>query len=156
MNRLLGLIVFSVVAIGAWADEPPTPPDRIESVEVIRCPNLSYGEAESHPKFVICETVLDREPPWVPTESTAPPLSIADAVRITRAEIPRYDAADLKWSVREVVLREVFAQRWVYLVRWKAFDAQEFKEHTLLIPVLMSGRTIAGETRNQQDEEQAR
>jgi len=144
MKFYLSTLVLFLALSALSAETPQDPQKPADSVRFIICWKLTQGEPESHPSFKVCEEVLADEPAWNPTVAQAPPLTLGSALEITREEIPRYDQAELAWSAREIILREVRPNRWVYLVRWEAYDSQGTGEHSLLIPVLMSGQTVEG------------
>ncbi len=140
----LAIILFLAVptlSAETWQD----PEKEVRTVRFIRCWNLTQEEDAPHPSFRLCDTVFENEPAWNPIVAPEPPLAISDAVDITRGEIHRYDQPELEWRAHEIILREIGPDRWLYLVRWNAFEPQGRGSHNLLIPVLMSGQTIKGE-----------
>jgi hypothetical protein len=84
--------------------------------------------------------MLLSEPPWGGPGTGPPPLSMDDAVRIAKEEIPTYlgDPVDLK--VTGVELRSLCCpERWFYVV---SFYLPKELGDSLPIPVLLSGHAV--------------
>lgn len=139
------LFTLILVAIPQYnAAENQIPSEEIESIERINCWNLTYKEEKPHPEFEVCDTTLQNEPKWEGPESSDPPLSIHEAVLISRKQLGCYEDPNLDWKVIESSLKQLLPKKWVYLITWIAFNAHDYKERVLKIPVLMSGNPVKG------------
>jgi hypothetical protein len=85
--------------------------------------------------------ILPAEPAWLGPGSGPPPVTIDEAVALSRPEISRYFNDTASWQVRSVELRSLCCpEKWYYIVNWLPVGATG---DALGIPVLMSGQTVA-------------
>ena len=135
MLVLLGLPIAAIAQIES---------SKIESIEIIHCWTFPLPDdcPDGNPEFTICEPMLKDEPSWQGLESSPVPLSTSEAITLARKEISLYRNPALDWKLEQITLRQIRLgwDKWIYLVKWQAFDAANNRQEKLVIPVLLSGK----------------
>jgi len=99
----------------------------------------SYGDRTI--SYTVHERQLRDTPAWSDPSHEPPPLSIGQAVDISKQELSRYVPEVSAWALESVSLtRFDEPDRWYYIVTWQA---GERSDHQLHIPVLMNGLPVA-------------
>ena len=86
------------------------------------------------------ESMFADAPLWSPESNSAAPISIQDAVRLSRIVLERFVGKPTDWGLVQVAV-ERLNRFWYYTVRWRPSmggTADYFQ-----IPVLFSGRAVA-------------
>ena len=91
--------------------------------------------------FSVAPESLEGTPEWSDPSVTEPPLSVVEAVNISRAELPNYYPEEPIWDLKEVRLH-TFAtgELWFYMVAW--YPRGVTTGDGLTIPVLMDGTAL--------------
>lgn len=123
-------------------------PDVVAKAEVVPNYRQFIGEIEGQWwGFSVTAADLVGTPRWEDPARTPPPLSVADAIREAASEVPRYVTDASKWHVDSVALYSLGKERlWFYVVSYSIDGATTATR--IPIPVLMSGRVVAGRKRN--------
>jgi len=88
----------------------------------------------------ICESDFAKEPFWEGPGTSVPPISLDDAIRISREQLQLYYPRHHQWIVTDAGLKSVCCPRhWFYSVEWLP---SEDSLDTLDIAVMLSGRPV--------------
>lgn len=91
--------------------------------------------------YTVSESDLADSPAWADPSNMPPPLSLANALAVSRAELSRYMPEVETWDLAEVDLQQIgYDGKWVYLVGWRPRGLEH--GDNLDIPVLMSGHAV--------------
>ena len=96
--------------------------------------------------FPVTSADCAQTPRWKDPVTSAPPLSIAEAIAVAGREVPRYVSEAARWHVSGVALHSFgVGDMWFYVVSYR--PAGEVTGDSLPIPVLMSGQAVTGSRR---------
>ncbi len=101
--------------------------------------NWSYGDRSASYEITIDE--VSSTPPWVDPSKESPPLSIGQAVEISKQQLSIYVPEVSDWvlgSINLVLFDE--PDRWYYVASWR--PASNDNGHWLHVPVLMNGVAV--------------
>jgi hypothetical protein len=93
--------------------------------------------------WTVAKEDLEASPPWADPTKDPPPLSVTNAVSLSRNEIATYFPDVETWFLEDVALHTLGVEgrgRWFYVVSWRAKGSTG---DALGIPVLMSGLVVA-------------
>ena len=91
--------------------------------------------------YSISENDLSDSPAWPDPLSDAPPLTVAQALSISRGEPPKYMPGVATWDLVAIKLEAMgYESKWFYVVSWRPRGLE--RGDNLDIPVLMSGRAV--------------
>ena len=91
--------------------------------------------------YSVSQNDLMDSPAWPDPLSDAPPLSVAQALLISRGEPPKYMPGVGTWDLVGIKLEPIgYESKWLYVVSWRPRGLE--KGDNLDIPVLMSGRAV--------------
>ena len=129
------LALLSLVA-GSMRAEPD---DR--SITRSTASNWSYGDRGA--SYEITVDAISSTPPWVDPSKESPPLSIGQAVDISKQQLPLYVPEVSGWVLGTIKL-ELFdeSDRWYYVVSWRPASGNDRDGHWLHVPVLMNGVAV--------------
>lgn len=114
--------------------------DPIESMTASVGSSWSYGDRTI--SYMILEEQLQDSPVWSDPGHEAPPLSIGQAIDISKQELSRYAPEVSAWTLEAVALtRFDRLDRWYYVVTWEVDGLSV--DHRLYIPVLMNALPVA-------------
>ncbi len=99
----------------------------------------SYGNRSASYHITVDE--ISPTPPWLDPSKESPPLSIGQAINISKQHLALYVPEVPDWVLGSIKLN-LFDEpdRWYYLVSWR--PASEEHDHWLHVPVLMNGMTV--------------
>ena len=127
-----GLLVAAVVDRAARASLLPY------------CEPMQSRDPQPEFQTGLCPDSLDRTPSWQKPISTAPPLSMSDAIRIAHEQVRTLNPEIQEWELLEVGLHNTRVEhKWYYTVRWRPtrWRTQDDPK-TRTIGVLMDGRVL--------------
>ena len=138
------LVIVCIIAAGTIAvscsakQMPPSPqigPPNITSMS-------AYFElADKKWWFHVSSEAVEGTPTWPDPTTMDPPLSVVEAIKISRAELASYYPDEPVWNLLEVSLHTFgVGQEWFYMVEWRPRDVTT--GDGLSIPVLMDGRAL--------------
>ncbi len=109
--------------------------------------------------YEITFTVNDRDlkgsPVWSDPDHVPPPVSIADAIALSKAELWRYKVEHVEdWYVSTVAIHRFDEQPlWFYTVEWRS--KTKHMGDGIDVPVLMTGKAVVGTIRRDADSRSA-
>ena len=132
-----GLGILLAITTSLMATTPARQADLLPYCEPIHTHDMREGDLAT-----VCPDALSSSPSWSRPMSSAPPLSVSDAISRAHAELQRRALAAKDWEPIEIGLYQSSVnKKWYYTVRWrpvgwKSDDGQQ----TVTIAVLMNGR----------------
>src|SRR5262245_1814434 len=85
------------------------------------CEPIASPDRDPHAWSPLCPDVLYRTPNWKNPTTTAPPLALADSVRLAHDEMLKMYPEVKDWELVEVGLHPTLVEnKWYYTVRWRS------------------------------------
>jgi hypothetical protein len=137
MKKVLGAVAALLLTATpeASADEPRTR-------TCLRVPFVSFVLDEQVITLDVSPEQIKESPAWDPSSGKEPPVSIADAVRISSAELVRTVPNREAWRLSRINVYALCDQRAVYEVWWQE-QGKRGHQNNLNVPVLMSGVALS-------------
>ena len=136
-----------LAATSAMAQEVEVVP---RSVTVSQSVTFISHVAGNRLVFEVRDSDLANSPSWDGPENEAPPMSLAEAVRIARQEVPRYVTTPERWLLHGIGVQSLGRDgKWFYLVSWR--PPGNHVGDDLSVVVLMSGEAVQGQIANEAD-----
>jgi hypothetical protein len=141
MNILRFMMAALVIPLLGATELPPIPNEDLDG--------LSYTSSQSVTMTVLGKTYswevtyedIASTPVWDTTSGEEPPLSIPEAIEVSKPQISRYFPDVSEWVLESIVIETLgWGKYWFYVVKWKA--KRHHEGDYLEIPVLMSGQPV--------------
>jgi len=136
-NFMLGVVIVTVIGCSRAVLTP-----QVQVGPAITTSTSTYMHLlEQGWEYSVSESDLADSPAWPDPFRDAVPLSVAQALSISRGEPVKYMPNVDTWDLAGIKLEPIgYESKWLYVVSWRPRGLKE--GDNLDIPVLMSGRAI--------------